>query len=557
MKRYIYAALVAAGMMTGFTACNDMLDIEQHGAVDTETFYSNDQECLEGLAAIYSMFNTMQADYNSWYTAEWFFNMAVSDDCYTGGGDRGNDGAYEEINELRYTAANGKISALFKIYYNTIYRCNMVTSCVPGTTPTQQRIIAEAKTIRAFCYLRLTSYFGDVPYIDFRITDGQYAQPLTSRNDVFAHIEKDLKEAIESGQMLEKSSPESPVVNVTKQTAQALLGKAYVYWSTFENVNKWSEARQTLEAVINSGKYRLVDPKLDGYDYNDQFHITGRFSPESMFEVNRPFDANNLPMMASVQRLGWRTERFVPSELQAAMSSGAVNCSSSSFGFFNPTQELYDAFVEMEGPDGYRLNQTIRPYSDLVKIPLRIAGGKYIYASTGLLMNKCCPRAEETVKVHYVAQDYVLMRYADVLLLAAEAQLPANGGDQAKCDTYLNMIKTRAGEPATSMKGNYSLTDVQKERRLELAFEGSRFFDIVRWGIIADAYKDKGKRIPTLYGLYDQSDNQNEKKENVNGYNVSWLTTSSQGFAPKFAVLPIPQSELDVNQNVEQNPLWK
>lgn len=558
MKHYILATALALGLMGGMTtSCDDQLDVEQHGAVNTDTFYSNDAECLEGLAALYSIFNTMQSDYSSWYTNEWFFALAMSDDCYTGGGDRGNDGTFEEINELRHTAANGKIAQLFKIYYNTIYRCNILTSRVPGDTPTQQRIIAEAKTIRAFCYLRLAGYFGDVPYIDHAITDGNYAQPLTARAQIFESIANDLKEAIASGVMLEKTSPESPVVNVTKQTAQALLGKVYVYWSTFEKVNKWAEAREVLDAVINSGKYRLVEKAKDGYDFNDQFHITGRFSPESMFEVNRQYDANNLPMMASVQRLGWRTERFVPSELEAAKASGAVNCSSSSYGFFNPTQDLYDAFVEMEGVDGYRLNQTIRTYKDLTTIPLRIATGKYLYATSGLLMNKCCPREEETVKVHYVAQDYVMLRYADVLLLAAEAQLPANGGNQAKCDQYLNLIKARAGEPASKMQGNYTLTDVQVERRLELAFEGSRFFDVVRWGIIADAYKDKGKQIPNLYGLADGSDNDNEQKENVNGYNVSYLTTASQGYQPKFSVLPLPQSELDVNQLVEQNALWK
>ena len=551
MKRYIFIAALAAGVMS-FSSCQDELDVEQHGAVSANSFYSNDAECLEGLAALYTTFNSQTSDYNNWYTGEQHFGFAISDDCYAGGGARGNDSGWEEINELRYTASNAKIANLFKIYYTTIYRANLLVSHVQGSTPTQQRIIAEAKTIRAFCYLKLTSHFGSVPLIVEEITDGKYAKPVASPSEIYAQIEQDLTEAINSGAMLEKSSVNDKMVNVTKQTAQGLLGKAYVYESTFTGANKWSDARTALEAVINSGKYALVTN-----DFDDQFHKAGEFSTESMFENNRVFDANNLSYIYSVQRLGWRTEMFNIAELDAAQSSGAITCSNESYGFFNPSQELYEAFVEMEGEDGWRLNETLKTYKQLVQIPLRIQEGKTVYGNAGYFCTKVPSRAEERVVVHKIAQNIVFFRYADVLLLAAEAELPANGGNQAKCDEYLNQIKSRAREDASKMRGNYTLTDVQKERRLELCFEGSRFPDLVRWGIIADAYKDKGKRIPSLHGLYDHSDNNNTLEQNVNGYNISYTETASQGFQPKFAQLPLPQGEIDVNEFVEQAELWK
>lgn len=551
MKRYIFIAALAAGVMS-FSSCQDELDVEQHGAINTDAFYSNDAECLEGLAALYTTFNSMPSGSNNWYTGEQHFGFAISDDCYTGGGARGNDSGWEEINELRFTASNAKISGLFQIYYTTIYRANLLVSHVAGTTPVQQRIIAEAKTIRAFCYLKLTSYFGSVPLIVEEITDGKYAKPVASPSEIYAQIEQDLTEAINSGAMLEKSSVNDKMVNVTKQTAQGLLGKAYVYESTFTGVNKWSDARTALEAVINSGKYALVTN-----DFDDQFHKAGEFSTESMFENNRVFDSNNLSYIYSVQRLGWRTEMFNIAELDAAQASGAINCANESYGFFNPSQELYEAFVEMEGEDGWRLNETMKTYKQLVQIPLRIQEGKAVYGNAGYFCTKVPPRAEERVVVHKIAQNIVFFRYADVLLLAAEAELPVNGGNQAKCDEYLNQIKSRAREDASKMRGNYTLTDVQKERRLELCFEGSRYPDIVRWGIIADVYKDKGKRIPSLHGLYDHSDNNNTLAENVNGYNISYTETASQGFQPKFAQLPLPQGEIDVNEFVEQTELWK
>lgn len=550
MKKYILSAALIAGMV-GFGSCTDELDVEQHGATASTSFYSNDTECMEGLAALYSMFNSMPSVGN-WYTGEQHILLALSDDCYVGGGNRGNDGALEELNELRYTAANGKVSSLFQLYYGTIYRANLLTSNVPGTTDLQKRIIAEAKTIRAFTYLRLVSYFGEVPLITEEITDGNYARPSASMAEIYAQIEQDLTEAINSGVMLEKKSVTDKVVNVTKQTAQGLLGKAYIYESTFLGTNKYAEARKVLADVINSGKYALPTE-----DFDDQFHKAGEFSTESMFENNRVYDANNLCYIYSVQRMGWRTEMFNIAELDAAQNSGAINCSPESYGFFNPSQELYNAFVEMEGEDGWRLNETMKSYRQLVQIPLRIANGKAVYGNAGYFCTKMPSRAEERVVVHKIAQNLVFFRYAEVLLLAAEAELPANGGNQALCDKYLNEIKTRARENADKMKGNYTLEDVQKERRLELCFEGTRHPDLVRWGIIAQAYKDKGKKIPTIHGMYDNSDNDNEKKENVNGYNISYTTTASTGWAEKFKFLPIPQGEIDVNQLIEQHAEWK
>ena len=90
MKRYIFIAALAAGVMS-FSSCQDELDVEQHGAVSANSFYSNDAECLEGLAALYTTFNSQTSDYNNWYTGEQHFGFAISDDCYTGGGARGND----------------------------------------------------------------------------------------------------------------------------------------------------------------------------------------------------------------------------------------------------------------------------------------------------------------------------------------------------------------------------------------------------------------------------------------------------------------------------------
>lgn len=545
MKQYIFAAALLAGM-TAFTSCESELDVQQHGAISSDAFYSNDSECLEGLSALYKYLET------GWPVNDGHLGMAISDDCYAGGGQRGSDASWEQLNELTFEANNTYVRNAFQTYYNTIYRANMLVDHCTGGTPLQDRIVNEAKVIRAFTYLRLACYFGDAPLIVNEITDGNYAKPSSSRAELFAQVEQDLKEAIASKTLLEKKDLNEQIVNVTHQTAQALLGKALVYESTFMGTDRWTEARENLEAVINSHKYDLV--AVD--KYQDMFHNDGRFSCESLFETNRILDAQNLVRVYMTYRQGFRVNNVDQTQLKEATASKKIN-NSTSQGFFNATIDLYNDFVELEGEDGARLHQSVMPYKDMVKLPLCLASKKNFYGTDGILMTKMAARDNERIANHMYGQDYVLLRYADVLLLAAEANLPIHGGQQSKCDEYMNQVKLRAGE--LLIANNYTLADIQKERRVELCFEGSRYIDLVRWGIVADVYKDKGKRVPSLHGLWDQSDNTgNELHENVQGYNVSYYVNSShRGWMDRYKILPIPQDELDVNQYIEQNALWK
>lgn len=539
MKKILTSLAVACSAIVLYS-CSDQLDTEQHGGISVDQYYKTDAECLEGLAAVYSNF--------SGYRLGDFMPLAsLSDDFYTGGGDRGNDTGLEELNEFNLSLDNARFSNMFTTWYNTIYRCNLLVShLAEANTPTAQRVYAEALVLRAFNYLRLASYFGDVPLIVEEITDGNYAKEATPRAQIFAQVEADLEKAIASGKLLEKANKNDKVVNVTKQFAQALLGKAYVYESTFEGTDKWSQARAALDAVIKSDKYELYKGK-----YSDIFHYVGAFNCESMFEFNWVFDTQNTPGNMT-QRLGWRTERFKQSQLIATQAAGLTECPNESYGFYNPSIELYKAFVEMEGESGYRLNECMVTYKELCTYPLNIENGKYVYANGGYFTKKFLPRASERIKSNTLTTSSVFFRYAEVLLLAAEAEM--HGGSQKLADDYINEIKTRAG--ITNQPGNYTLDDLMKEKRLEMWGEGTRWPDVIRWGKAAQVFKDWGKRVPTLYGLADGSDNNNQQYENVDGYNILWKATGGTGWQDKYARLPFPQQEIDVNKNVSQPTGW-
>jgi starch-binding outer membrane protein, SusD/RagB family len=544
MKTNLIKILTVVLLIVSFYSCEDTLDIEQHGARSVGEFYETDDEALEGLAPIYYHISS------EWQLWDFFIANGLSDDTYIGGGARGNDVGLEEMNEFRHNADNDRMSLLFQTYYATIYRCNMLTTNIDSESGSmvQQRCIAEAKVIRAYTYLRLVSFFGEVPLIAEELS-GDFAQPSATLAEIYAQIELDLTSAIQSGALLEKDNVDQQLVNVSKQLAQALLGKAYVYESTFLGVDKWSDARQTLGAVITSDKYKLYEG-----EYLDQFHIDGRFSSESMFETNRIADAQNLERNYALARLGWRTERFKSDQLIAAKEAGLTDAADEAWGFMNPSYELYKAFLDMEGAGGYRFNQVMTTYKQLNDIPLQIADGNSIYGNAGYFQKKFMTQNKEKVSIFNYATDQMLFRYAEVLLLAAEAELPLHGGSQIKVDEYVNKIKSRAG--ISELPGNYTLEDLQKEKRLEMCFEYTRFPDLVRWGIAKEVLADKGKKTPSLYGLYDGSDNSNEKFTEFDGYNVKWHETGGSGYQDKHKFLPIPQEELNVNKLITQHEGW-
>ncbi len=544
MKTNLIKIFVVLLMVMGVYSCEDTLDVQQHGARNVGDFYKTDNEALEGLAAIYYHVSSQ------WQIWDFFIANGLSDDAYIGGGARGNDVGLEEINEFRHNADNNRMSLLFQIYYATIYRCNLLTTNIdPGTeSMEQQRCIAEAKVIRAFTYLRLVSFFGEVPLIVNELTV-DFAQPSATLAEIYSQIELDLSGAIQSGALLEKDNVDAKLVNVSKQLAQALLGKAYVYESTFLGVDKWNEARQALDAVISSQKYKLFEG-----EYLDQFHIDGRFSSESMFETNRLADPQNLEANYALTRLGWRRDRFKSDQLIATQAAGLTEIAGEAFGFMNPSYELYKAFLDMEGADGYRFNQVMITYRQLDDMPLQIANGNNVYGNAGYFQKKFMTQDKEKVAFVIYATDQVLFRLAEVLLLAAEAELPLHGGSQAKVDQYIDMIKSRAG--ISDLPGNYTLEDLQKEKRLEMCYEYTRFPDLVRWGIARQVLADKGKKIPSLYGLFDGSDNSNEKFTEFDGYNVKWNETGGSGYQGKHEFLPIPQEELNVNKQITQHEGW-
>ena len=516
MKKYIYIIPVLAATMA-FSSCQDKLNIPQHGVQSYENYYQTDEEAEAGANAMYLQGRGLGMNYV-------LGKNMLTDDFWAGGSSRGDNADLEQLNEFTFGTDQGYLEGMFTSYYQIIYKANVVLGHVTGESAIMKRSRSEAKVFRAWAYFELITMWGNPPLVDHELLPSEYSRPNGTTEELWGLVEKDLTEAIASGDLPEKANADDKTVwRLTKQFAQAILGKAYLW----QGKNK--EAADEFDNIIKSGKYRLFD---GGYDnilsYNTKHNC------ESILEFNRVKDDNNpydnFDMLYVM--LGWRTDRLNIADPSVHPSNG--------WGFVVPQKNLYDAFVAEEGEKGYRLNGTLKTLAQVNEMGVTIIPGSTMI-NEGYFNWKL--RSEPAAFGDYVGmihhQNLRIMRYAEVLLLAAEAHLAA--GNQDKANQYLNEVRTRAQLPYKAA----TLQAIQLEKRLELCAEGTRFQDMLRWGIAYDCMKDQGKNCPLI-------DSNGDIKYVV--YNTD---ANKFGFKKgKHERLPYPGKEISLHPNIEQNPGW-
>ena len=511
-------------MAVSLYSCHDQLDILQHGTASFDTFYQTDGDADEAITACYTGITDI---YFNYYTVK---NMC-SDDFWVGGGGRADNADIEKLNEFTFNADNDYVKNAFQSYYSVIYLANVILGHVPDVSPVQKRARAEAKVFRAFAYIDLISLWGTPPLVDHELTPSEYQQANGDPAALWKLVEDDLNEAIESNALREKSGADDrSSYRVTKQYAQALLGKAYVFQK------KWTDATRELDKVITSGKYDLYP------DFENVLQYTTDNNCESLFEFNYVNDINNPTTNFNIYFMmaGWRTDYLnIP-----AGTPLADLVMSGQWGYYSAFQkDLYDAFVAEEGETGYRLNATMKTYPQVQDLGGNISPGQGVYGYEGYFMwkNRTDPKEISGYMFGFMIcsqKNFRLMRYAEVLLLAAEAHLQA--GNTGKAAEYVNIVRKRA---KINEKPTVSMDDIMLEKRLELCAESVRFQDMLRWGIAEDKLKNQGQRQPWLQS---------------NG-TVNWIEYNpgnTAGFKTRNNLMPFPQVEITLNKNIVQNTGW-
>jgi len=483
------------------TACGkDWLELDPKGTTLETSFYQNEEEIFEALVATYDVLQWGGTD--GWTMKLGLLN-AASDDCYAGGSDASDQPSWVAFDNFTVDPFLGPQSGLWRKGYTGIYRANLVLEKLETVEGLSSEFIArtgaEAKFLRAFYYFDLLRYFGNIPLIDKVLpADDIYTQTQADPAAVYALIESDLNDARNTFELPE-TLPSSELGRITKGAATALLGKVILYQN---DESRMAEAAMIFEEVINAGIYDLEQ------DFGEIFKNENEFGIESVFEINY---SNN-------QRGGWGnfgngdTEGNYDVQF-CGMRDYVGPLYANGWSFCPITEDL--AAVMQNDP---RFSHTIID-GDM----LRQQGASYTegYQNTNYFIRKYAAfqddRALDGEPALNWGNNVREIRLADVYLMAAEAHNRSGNDSQAR--TYMNRVRTRVGlQPFAGIGGNDLLEAIYNERRLELATEGHRFFDLVRTG-------------------------------------KAGAVLGNQGFTVgKNEVLPIPQTEIDITEgNLNQN----
>ena len=542
-KYFVIILIVAASV---FASCESYLDIPQQGVQPVEEFYQTDEQALNALSDLY-------VQWRSTYSG--FINHlnCMADDSYAGWDNMGdNNGDAHAYNSFTFDAT--RTADDYRNPAGIIRRVNTILARVTPDTPEKRRIHAECHVIRAWAYSYLVQLFGGVPLFESEITGENAVASCASVDEIWTLVNKDFEAAITSGNLPSKNSisDKENILRITKEVAQAWYGKALLWQG------KWNEAATHLKAVINSGKYQLMgDAQLVNHlgepDFGSVVRAKNNLSTEGLFEFNSKKDPNGNAGGEAYGAIwgGWRADKlshngglfdYVPEIDYYGYGWGSQGVS---------RKALYDAFVEMEGQSGFRLKGSILTIEDFHNLGISVTG--VYYSSEGYWCFKYRQIQSEVISNYVGAgmmqlfnQSNALkpMRYAEVLLNAAEACI--RSGDAGSALTYINMVRERAHlAPLASA----TLTDLKKEKRLELYKEGSRYIDLVRWEILNDPdgitasrmLGEQGHYYPTFQGTT---------------VNPTAFTLSQYGWKERHKLLPFPESELNANPLIVQNPGW-
>ncbi len=458
MKKYnIFKPLVLLFGVFFFYGCSeDFLDDTKEYNIDSENYFNSEQDYYDALIGVYDV---LQSTYVNVLLGE-----IASDNTLSGGESATDVIGFQQVDEMTHTPVNDNLDDVWDWNFAGVQRANYILEFEDKTDfEGKERLIAETRFLRAYFTFELVKWFGPIPLSGdqrFKLGDEQTV-PRSPVNEVYDQIESDLLYAIEH---LDYTAPQ--VGRATKGSAQALLGKAYLYQEQFQ------ESAAVLTDLINSGQYHLYGTQGDEH-YSNLFEYVGENSAESVFEIQ----------YTGAEGAGFGCLQCSEGNVAVGFQ-GIRNYSGplfeSGFSFNVPVQEVYDAFSE----DDIR-----RDYSILdIEAWAEETGASYSegYKHTGYFNRKYLPRKNDNIGDANLTQpnNYRAIRYADVLLMAAEALVRGNI-DEERAVTYINLVRNRAGlDDITSQSSLLEI--IYAERRLELVGEGHRFFDLVRTGRAAD-----------------------------------------------------------------------
>ena len=558
----ILSIIVLSLLVLSLPSCKDYLTEQAPGQTTLNDYFTTTAAAVQTVTAAYT---PLMWEFNETYCSEWFIGDIASDDALKGGGSTSDMADVYDIENWRTTSQNSLLKDFYRAQYQGIARANLAIKYISDmevgidenfTQAMKDRLLGEAYYLRGYYYFRLVRIFAGVPLVT-TVIDNSDNWPVerASVETIFNQILSDMEQANKLLPVKSSSLYTSEDLGrATKGAAQAMLLKtnlymASPYWRGQDGVTRtgiakaqsecYTDAKAWGDSIITSGEYDLCP------NYEDNFTIAGENGIESVFEIQyadvfwSSYAGEGDPI-----HFGYTAGSFTQTLVRSRST-----LIGSGWGFNHPTWDLYNEF---ETNDSIRRSAAIiNPYDpawikSVTGDPTSVLvqnEAEEGYLGNFLLNNKYAVyRAEDGGG--YGKRPYShdsrgplnnrQIRYADVLLMYAEACL--GSGDAGTALTYIDKVRDRVG---LASAGSATIETLRHERRCELAMEGHRWFDLVRWegvdgnGLKAhmDAYRDKESA---------------EVRGHINEF-----------IAGKHEIFPIPNEEISLNptaQPMQQNP---
>jgi len=514
---------LALSMLFSLASCDDWLSESQPAVTALSDYYTSG---ATGIYTTNAAYVPLDWEYNDTYYSEFFIGDIMSDDALKGGQNISDMSDAYDMENFKTIANNGLILDYYRAQYQGIGRCNLGVREVPlidvdstMTAEVQSRLMGELKFLRAMYYFKLVRVFGGVPLVDFVIESADnWQQPRATADEIYDFILEDLEDA--QGLLWKKSTyADTDLGRATKGAAQAMLLKVNLYRQNYTEAERWGDS------IMSSGEYDLYA------NYADNFKLENENGIESVFEVQYSED----PTSDFGEGNGFTRGTFT-----TILTRSRSSLLGGGWGFNKPTQNLYD---EYEDNDLRRDATILNPTDDEIEnVEQEIyLGSRYLNRKTGWYDDD-----NEAYELDHNSRgplNRIDIRYADVLLMYAEAA--CENGNLTGAKSALEYVRDRADTtvarsilPEFPDYNDYSDTQddlrkaIRHERRVELAMEGHRWYDICRWGI--------AKEVMDAYKASETEDASSHMAEFIEG---------------KHELLPIPSKEIALNP-MDQNPYY-
>lgn len=528
----IYKILLVATLF-GASGCVELDTIPYDRETDL-TYWEDPSSALSALNTCYTSITSIE---------ELMYSEATTDNAYS----KVPNEFTQKIGNGSYSTADPYVKLVWDSRYTGIRQCCELLGNIDKvpqlSAELKARYIGEAKVIRAYLYYDLYTKFGDVPYFTnvISIKESQ-TLPRTPRAQVVENIIQELKSVID-GNMLPASYSGDERGRITKWAAKSVLARVYLFEGRF------TEVKNISDDIIKNGGFTLFG------SYAGLFETENEYNSEVIFDV-----------------------QYIPSSREHNINYHFLPPSLGGYSQLSPLKTLVDSYIMTNGKAIDEVGSNYDPSNPYINRDPRLAatiiytGNSYTKADGSIATINCDKGADKdgygfgsdcSATGYYIKKYYdknyraafksglnpILIRYAEVLLMYAEAMAELGSLDQTAWDITVGALRTRAGFvnsaaldfPASATKAEL-ISIVRNERRCELALEGQRQKDIVRWKIAETVMKG------WCHGLYTGD---------VVGADNGFVRVEQRIFdKAKHYLWPIPQAERDLNKNLTQNPEW-